>query len=186
MIARTRSPAKMRSSGVFQRQVEARGTRVALAAGTAAQLVVDAARFVALGADDVQAAGRDHLVVQRLPFARSFCARAAFVGVGSVRRPRSFNSASRAMPPSTMSVPRPAMLVAMVICPGVPAWATISRFARVLLGVQHFVRQLGLVQHARQQFGILDRGGADQHRLAALVAVLDVVQHRVVLLLRRS
>ena len=42
---------------VFERQVEARGARVALAAGAAAQLVVDAARFVAFGADDVQAAG---------------------------------------------------------------------------------------------------------------------------------
>jgi hypothetical protein len=30
------------------------------------------------------------------------------------------------LPPSTMSVPRPAMLVAMVTMPGRPAWATIS------------------------------------------------------------
>ncbi|MNS91308.1 hypothetical protein D3C72_1253900 [compost metagenome] len=30
------------------------------------------------------------------------------------------------LPPSTMSVPRPAMLVAMVIMPGRPAWAMIS------------------------------------------------------------
>ena len=45
---------------VFQRQVEAAGAGVALAAGTAAQLVVHAARFMALGADDVQAAGCHH------------------------------------------------------------------------------------------------------------------------------
>ena len=50
---------------VLERQVEARGARVALAAGAAAQLVVDAARFVTLGADDVQAAER-----RRLPRAR--------------------------------------------------------------------------------------------------------------------
>ena len=48
---------------VFERQVEARRARVALAAGAAAQLVVDAPRLVALGADDVQAAERDDLVV---------------------------------------------------------------------------------------------------------------------------
>jgi hypothetical protein len=30
------------------------------------------------------------------------------------------------LPPRTMSVPRPAMLVAIVITPGRPAWATIS------------------------------------------------------------
>ena len=62
---------------ILERQVEARAARVALAAGAAAQLVVDAPRLVALGADDVQAAGGDHLVVQLLPFARaasSICA----------------------------------------------------------------------------------------------------------------
>ena len=41
---------------VVEREVEARRARVALAAGAAAQLVVDAARLVALGGDD--AAGR--------------------------------------------------------------------------------------------------------------------------------
>jgi hypothetical protein len=39
---------------VFEREVEARGTRVALTAGAAAKLVVDAARLVALGAEDVR------------------------------------------------------------------------------------------------------------------------------------
>ena len=53
---------------IFQRQVEARGAGIALAAGAAAQLVVDAARLVALGADDMQAAGGNDLGVQLLPF----------------------------------------------------------------------------------------------------------------------
>ena len=44
---------------VLERQVEARRAGVALAAGAAAELVVDAAGVVALGADDVQAAGLD-------------------------------------------------------------------------------------------------------------------------------
>src|SRR6185295_13672225 len=48
---------------------EARAARVALAARAAAQLVVDAPRLVALGADDVQAARLHHLVVQGLPLA---------------------------------------------------------------------------------------------------------------------
>ena len=48
---------------VFERQIEARRPGVALAAGAAAQLVVDAARLVALGRQDVQAAERDDLVV---------------------------------------------------------------------------------------------------------------------------
>src|SRR6059058_1087086 len=53
---------------VFHRQIEAARARVALAARAAAQLVVDAAGLVALGADDVQPAGGEHLVVPRLPF----------------------------------------------------------------------------------------------------------------------
>ena len=49
---------------VFQREVEAGGAGVALAARTAAQLVVDAAAFMALGAQDVQAAQVHHAVAQ--------------------------------------------------------------------------------------------------------------------------
>ena len=67
MIARTRSPAKMRISESSSEQVEARRARVALAAGAAAQLVVDAPRLVALGGDDAQAALRLDGVVQALP-----------------------------------------------------------------------------------------------------------------------
>ncbi len=48
---------------VLERKKKARRSRVALAAGAPAQLVVDAPRFVALGAQDVQAAQRDHFVV---------------------------------------------------------------------------------------------------------------------------
>ncbi len=44
---------------VFQRQEEARRAGIALAAGAAAQLIVDAPALVALGADDVEAAGLD-------------------------------------------------------------------------------------------------------------------------------
>ena len=43
---------------IFQRQIEARGAGIALAAGASAQLVVDAARLVALGAEDEQPAER--------------------------------------------------------------------------------------------------------------------------------
>ncbi len=42
---------------VLERQEEARRAGIALAAGAAAQLAVDAARLVALGAEDVQPAG---------------------------------------------------------------------------------------------------------------------------------
>ena len=49
---------------VFERQEENRSARIALAARTAAQLVVDAARFVAFGADHEQAARRAHFLAR--------------------------------------------------------------------------------------------------------------------------
>ena len=97
-------------------------------------------RLVALGADDVEPAGRQHLLVllradlevrgrapRRRPPAR-------FRGSASLR------AIASGLPPSTMSVPRPAMLVAMVTAPLRPAWATIDGLALVVLGVEHDVR----------------------------------------------
>ncbi len=54
---------------IFQRQVKTAGTIIALTPGAAAQLVVDAARLMALGADDVQTARSQNLVMHWLPFA---------------------------------------------------------------------------------------------------------------------
>ena len=53
---------------VFQRQIKTAGTGIALTPGTTAQLVIHAARFMALGADDVQAAAGYYLLVDRFPF----------------------------------------------------------------------------------------------------------------------
>ncbi|NYH14005.1 hypothetical protein GGD41_001233 [Paraburkholderia bryophila] len=41
-----------------------------------------------------------------------------------------------------------------------------------------------LLQQMRQQLGVFDRRGADQHRLTALVAIADVADHRVIAFLR--
>src|SRR5207248_8711465 len=48
---------------VLEREIEVRGAGIALTAGAAAQLVVDATRLVTLGADDVQAAELDDSLV---------------------------------------------------------------------------------------------------------------------------
>src|SRR5207249_7578507 len=58
---------------VLEGEVEAGGARVALAAGATAQLVVDAARLVSLGSEDVQAAQRhDRVVLLAAPPAGTF------------------------------------------------------------------------------------------------------------------
>jgi hypothetical protein len=53
---------------VLQRQEELRAARVALAAGAAAQLVVDAPALVALGAEHEEAAGLQRLFLQARDF----------------------------------------------------------------------------------------------------------------------
>ena len=53
-------PAEQAHEVVIQSEVKSRGTRVALASGAPAQLIIDAAGFVALGADHVQAAQLAH------------------------------------------------------------------------------------------------------------------------------
>jgi len=50
--------------------------------------------------------------------------------------------------------------------------------AFMLLGIEHVVRDALLAQKRRHHLGFLDADGADQHRLAALVAVLNLGQHR--------
>ena len=52
---------------VFHRQVEAARARVALPSRPAAQLIVDAPRLVPLGADDVEPADGDDLIVALVP-----------------------------------------------------------------------------------------------------------------------
>ena len=72
---------------VFQRQEEFRMAGIALTAGAAAQLVVDAPAFVPLGAEHVEAAGGQRLLLQPRDLLRGFRRRA-----GSSRargRPRS-------------------------------------------------------------------------------------------------
>src|SRR5690606_23435952 len=50
-----------------ERQVETGHARIALAAGAPAQLVIDAARLVAFGTDDMQAASGNDLFVAAAP-----------------------------------------------------------------------------------------------------------------------
>ena len=61
---------------VFERQKELRVAGVALAAGTAAQLVVDAPALVPLGAEHVKAAGAERLLLQPRDLGADFRRRA--------------------------------------------------------------------------------------------------------------
>jgi hypothetical protein len=164
---------------VFEREIEAARARVALTAGTAAQLVVDAPRLVALGADDVQAAGLDHFVVALLPF----LARTAASGLVSRIDLMQLGfevAAEHDVRAAAGHVGRDGHRA------GAARLRDDVRFALVLLGVQHLVRDLLLLQQLRQELGGLDRGRADQRRLPALHAVVDVLEDRIELVLRRQ
>ena len=129
-----RSPAnrRTRSSSAERKKRDLAG--VALTAGTTAQLVVDAPGLVALGAADVEAAELlDLLALAARPGPRSFGQDLGqlglvvlVVGLDACACAARCWPCSSALPPSLMSTPRPAMLVAIVTAPGRPAWAIVS------------------------------------------------------------
>ena len=77
-----------------------------------------------------------------------------------------------------MSVPRPAMLVAMVTACALAGLGDDHRLALVLLGVEDVVDHPLLLEQPGESLRLLDAGRAHQHRLPGLVALHDVVHHR--------
>jgi len=67
------------------------------------------------------------------------------------------------------------MLVATVTAVQAPGLVDDLRFPGVLLGVEHLMGDASLGEQARQVLALLDADRADQHRLATLVLLGDVV-----------
>src|SRR5206468_10735141 len=126
-----------------ERVKEARRSRIALAAGATAELVVDATRLVALGADNVKTAEVDDALAEQ----------DVDTATGHVRR-----EGDRAP---------------------LPGLGDDERLALVVLRVQDFVLDAVPAQLVRQLLALLDRGGANEHWLAALIALLDIGDDRV-------
>ncbi len=168
---------------VAQRQVEAGLARVALSAGAAAQLVVDTARLVALGAQHVQPAEVLDLLELRLdrglgPGERGgkgvrplldvllrVQALLAQLGLGEVVRVA-----------AELDVGTTAGHV-RGDGDGAPAagLGDDRRLTVVLLGVEHLVRDAALGELLGEVLGLLDRRRTDEDRLALLVLLRDVV-----------
>ena len=196
---------------VFEREVEARRARVALAAGAAAQLVVDAPRLVPLGAEDVQAAEADDLVVlgfrlpsevreDALPVRPRHAVEA--VDVEEVDELLVVDELLFALRAAARRPPRRGLLPRHVL--GVAAEQDVGAaaghvggdrdvvlaaglrddlgFLRVVLRVQHDVLDAALLEQRRQPLRLLDRDGADQRRPARRLLLEDVVDDRLVLL----
>ena len=77
-----------------------------------------------------------------------------------------------------MSVPRPAMLVAMVTASAAPGLGDDRRLLLVVLGVEHLVLDAAPLEHLGEHFALLDARRADEHRPARLVHLLDLVDQR--------
>ncbi len=87
-----------------------------------------------------------------------------------------------ALPPSRMSVPRPAMFVAIVTAPFRPAWATISASCAWYFAFSTTCLHAAPLEHRREALRLLDGDRADQHRAARCLLLDDVRDDGVVLL----
>ncbi len=154
---------------VFQRQVEARHTRVALAPGAAAQLVVDTAGLVPLGTQDVQAAGLQDLLVALPPGRRQLLAPLlADLAHGlqfrvNVAPQHDIGAAAGHIGGDGHH-------------PGASRLGDDLRLLFVVFGVEHLVLDAGLAKTLRQFLRGLHRGGTHQHRRSLLHAGLDIVE----------
>ena len=165
---------------------EARLAGVALAAGAAAELVVDPPRLVALGADDVEPAGLEDglagLLDTRVERGQQLGEALVVVGVAGLEAELGELVARQLLGVAAeLDVDAAAGHVggdrdrAGTAGPG-------DRLALLLgvlgLGVQHRVLDAALVELAAEQLGDLDGDRADEHRLALLVAGLDLARDR--------
>ena len=73
-----------------------------------------------------------------------------------------------------MSVPRPAMFVAIVTRAAAAGLRDDLRLALVVLGVEHLVLDAALLEQVRQALALLDRHRADQDRPPLRSIVVDL------------
>ncbi len=179
---------------VVEAQVEAALAGVALTAGAAAQLVVDAAGVVALGADHVEAAGlEDLLALGRallLEHLEVLLVAGERLGAVLLELFGHLLDGPRQGEVVDHQVGRIALLVHLVARHqlGVAAEQDVDAttghvggdgdraeaaglgddvgLTGVLLGVEHLVFDAALLQQPREQLGLLDADGADEDRLA--------------------
>ena len=171
---------------VTQRQVEPRLTRVTLTTGAPAQLVVDTARLVPLGAQHVQPARGGHLLRLRRDLGldlRQLLMPGGLVLLRGVDRVET----AIAQSPVEQEVDVAAQHDVGTAAGHIGGHRHRGEPTRlgddvglllVLLGVEHVVRHTALLQLPRQVLGTLDAGGADEHRLADLVTLGDIVSDR--------
>ena len=158
---------------ILEREVEARRARVALAAGAAAQLVVDAPAVVALGADDVEAAGgHDALVVLGAGGLR-LCERRGVDLRRCLERVDALAVEGLGGHAGGVAAEQDVRAAAGHVGgdgdrPAAPGLGDDGGFLLVELGVEDVVRDAVALEHLAQDLALLDARRADQDRPADL------------------
>src|SRR5438477_4742577 len=172
---------------VLEREVEVRGAGIALTARAAAQLVVDAAGFVTLRADDVQAAQlHDFLVLGLGDAPRLHERRPPLLGGGGDRIDALLPENFLGQEVGVAAEEDVGAAAGHVGRDGHGALA--SRLghdlglALVVFRVEDLMADAALLEELGHGFGLLDGHGADEHGLALLVALDDVLDDGVELL----
>src|ERR1019366_10825305 len=171
---------------ILGREEEAALARVALASGAPAQLIVDAPRLMALGADDVQPAGFDHalaiLLEPRLEGGQQLDELLVEAGgAGAQAEFCQFEAYLMLGVPAQLDVDTAAGHVrrdrdrAHATCFGDRRALTLGVFR---LRVEHRVLDAAPAQTRGEQFGDLDGDRADEHRLPGGVARGDLAFDR--------
>ena len=170
---------------VFQRQEKLRCAGVALASGTAAQLVIDASAFVTLGADYVKAASLDDNFLFRFDIGLDL-----FNFLGTLFRGQAvFNFLLDAH-----------IKIAAELNIGAAAGhvggnghtarraglGNDNGFLIMMAGVENFMRDFPLFKLRGKLFGLLDADSANQDRLLALTTIFKQVDDRITFFANRS
>ena len=168
---------------VFEADVEFRLAGIALAAGAAPQLVVDAPAFVALGAQNVEPASVQGLALLLLHIGANLAAQQRdLLGLFVTLEHRLQTHVEIA---AELNIGAAAGHVGG---DGHSAGHARLRhdlgFLLMVTRVQHLVGNAALLQQLREIFRLLDRHSADQHRLLAAMGFLDIGQDGVVFLFR--
>ena len=156
------SDPKMRMRSVFERQRKNSGrARVALTTGPAAQLVVDTPGFMAFGADHVQPARIDHLLMPLLPghfggLAFGFIVADLLQFLFEVAAEYDIGAAAR-------------HVGGYGDRPGAARLRDDLGLTLMLLGVEHLVLEVIFLHLCRQELRGLDGRRTKQYRLAFLI-----------------
>ena len=186
-------PSEKTHEVVFQREIELRKTRVALAAGAAAKLIVDTAGFMTLGTDDGETScSKDFLLFLRAYALRLVEGRLTLLGRRSgkgVGRRFLLGSAIRVEALLVKNVFHQDLGVAAEQDVGAAAChvrrnrhradatglGDDMRLSLVVFRIQGFMGYAAFIKQARKTFGALDGDRADKARLTSLVALCHIV-----------